>query len=138
MRSTSTVLSLVLIAACGGPRRSSTPDHTPIATVPAPAHAALYTRCLADAIARGQVQANAEGTILLFTCAGDPARAFFDGLADRAARVGSEFQQAGRIVRATNRVAHDMNGVDACSMDAAHTDYSCTLAFNAGAFLREP
>lgn len=132
------LVSLLLSGACGGAHHQSTPDYSPVAAVAAPTQAALYTACLADAIASGQVQANPERTMLLFTCTGEPAHAFFDGLADRASRVGSEFQHAGRIVRTTNPVEHDMHGVDACSTDAAQAEFACTLSFNAGAFLREP
>lgn len=132
------LLPLLLSAACGGSSPRSTPDYTPVALAPAPAHAVLYTRCLAEAIASGHVRATPEGTILLFTCTGEPARAFFDRLAARAARVGSEVRHDGRIVRTTNRVERDMVGVDACSTNADHADHACTLSFNAGAFLREP
>ena len=43
-------------------------------------------------------------TLLLFTCTGAPAKAFFDGLADYSAKIRSEFTLDGHVYRSTQRV----------------------------------
>jgi hypothetical protein len=123
----------VLLAACAAqPHPAAQPSYAPIPLEPAPPHAALYGDCLADAIASHRVAhaADASTSLLVFTCRGAPARAFFDGLAAWSAQQHSEFVYGGRTFRSTARVRHDLFGVDYCSAE------ECVISFNAGDFVR--
>lgn len=126
---------LLFLAACAShpPTAKPTPNYRPVAVEPAPAQAELYASCLADAVANHRVARarNADTTLLVFTCDGAAARAFFDGLAAWSAKVGSEFTADGVTYRSTARVQHDLFGVDYCSQDA------CSITLNAGDFVRE-
>ena len=110
---------------------TTTPDYRPVAVEPA-ARAALYANCLADAAANERYgrATDPDTAVLVFTCTGPSARAFFDGLAEYSAKVGSEFQHAGQTFRSTARVRRDMFGVDYCSAD------TCVITLNAGEFIR--
>ena len=123
-----------LAAACAhhaGPAPAA-PDYRPVTTAPAPPQAALYGDCLADAVANHRIaRATDPGTtLLLFTCTGVPAKAFFDGLADYSARIHSEFTADGHVVRSTQRVRQNLFGVDYCSAE------QCVITLNAGDFVR--
>ena len=126
-------VSLWLAAACA--HHAAPPvavDYRPVTTAPAPPRAALYGDCLADAVASHRIaRATDPGTtLLLFTCTGAPAKAFFDGLADYSARIHSEFTQAGVVFRSTQRVRQNLFGVDYCSAE------QCVITLNAGDFVR--
>jgi hypothetical protein len=125
---------LLLLVACASSaqRAPQTPNYEPIAVEPAPPQADLYANCFADAIANHRYHRarNEDSTLLVFICNGAPALAFFDGLAERSARAQSEFTRGGETFRATNRVRHDLFGVDYCSRS------ECTITLNAGEFLR--
>lgn len=110
---------------------TAAPDFRPVAIEPAP-RAALYADCLADAVANQRYgrATDPDTTLLLFTCSGPSARAFFDGLAEHSAKVGSEFQRDGKTYRSTARVRRDLFGVDYCSAD------ECVITLNAGDFVR--
>jgi hypothetical protein len=127
------------LAACAtAPAEASSlpPDYSLVATTPAPDNARLYANCLGQAAEAGAyARAHDDSTeLILFTCTGIPARAFYDGLAARSAAVGSQFVSEGRTYRATNAVVRNLFGVDHCSTDSAE-DYRCVVSFNAGAFL---
>lgn len=127
----------LLVAACAARAPvAEAPDYRPITATPAPLQAALYTDCLADAIANHRYAraTDPSTTLLLFTCSGAPARAFYDGLAIWSARIGSQFESGGRTYRSTSRVRHDLFGVDYCATD--HAMYECAITLNAGAFLQ--
>ena|SRR5450432_4040970 len=129
--------ALVFTTACAHapPKPVAAVDHRPIATVPAPAQGALYAHCLAAASSTDHYGHARDGdtSLLLFTCDGDPARAFYDGLAAWSAKIGSEFIEAGRTFRSTSRVLHDLYGVDYCDTDG--TRYECVITLNVGAFV---
>lgn len=133
MRSMALVVS---IAACaGGPAARPALDLRPVATEPAPAEAGLYAACLADA-ATGHHYGHARdpGTsLLVFTCTGEPARAFYDGLAAWSARIGSQYEHGGRTYRATAAVHTNLFGVDYCTTDGAR--YECAITLNVGRFV---
>lgn len=131
------VLSGASIAACAsvadlppGP-----PNYAVIITR-SESRAALYADCIAAATATGDYAVGQEGdsTLILFTCHGAPARAFYDGLATRSAAIGSEVVTQGRTLRSTDLVQRDLFGVDYCSTDGAG-EYDCTISLNAGEFL---
>jgi hypothetical protein len=127
-------LALLVLGACAShpPTVEPKPDYGPAAVEPAPPQAELYANCLADAIANhryGRAH-DADTQLLVFTCHGAAASAFFDGLADRSAKQGSEFMSNGVTYRSTVRVRRDLFGVDYCSRD------TCNITLNAGDFLR--
>jgi len=112
------------------------PDYRPIALEEPTPRAQLYADCLADATANRRFhRAHDEGTsLLVFTCTGDPARAFYDGLAEWSAQIGSQFQHASRTYRSTSRVRQNLFGVDYCATDG--TQHECALTLNVGEFVR--
>ncbi|HVV86950.1 MAG TPA: hypothetical protein VHE35_28120 [Kofleriaceae bacterium] len=145
MRSTSLLLVAAATVAGAAPACTAkhaeaiaVPDYRPVATEAAPPNAALYAGCLADAVAHDRyAHAHDPGTrLLLFTCGGDAARAFYDGLAAWSAKVGSQFEHDGRTFRSTDRVHHDLFGVDYCDTDG--TAYECVVTLNTGDFLTAP
>ena len=131
-------LVLLVVGACGS--RAATPakapDYRPIATDAAPANATLYADCLADALATKRYAHAKDGdaSVLVFTCSGDSARAFFDGLAAWSAQIGSQFEHGGRTFRSTARVREDLFGVDYCASNGAM--HECVITLNTGAFVR--
>lgn len=135
------VLGLALTAAaCATSPDASVPadgDYSAILTRPAP-RARLYADCISQAARSGAYgHASDDSTdLILFTCVGMPARAFFDGLSARSAAIDSEFEHNGRTYRSTNKVVRDLFGVDYCSTDGAG-DYACVITLNAGEFLRD-
>lgn len=139
IRRTSILMCVALIvAAC-----SSTPDPVmpadfrEIVGEPAPARARLYTDCLRQAAETGSDRQALDGggdELLLLTCTGAPAAAFYAALGPWSAMIGSEFQNAGRTYRSTAKVQRNLFGVDHCSA-ADDADHRCVLSFNAGDFL---
>jgi hypothetical protein len=113
------------------------PDYTPLAGDPAPANARLYADCLGQAAAAGTYRRAADGggdELILFTCTGAPALAFYDALGPWSALIDSAFVHDGRSYRSTAKVQTNMFGVDSCSA-ANGDDHRCVLTFNAGDFL---
>jgi len=112
------------------------PDYAVVPTRPEP-RAKLYADCIAQAATtRAFAHAQNEDTsMVLFTCTGSPARAFYDGLGTRSAVIGSEFVYEGRTFRSTNRVVRDLFGVDYCSTGGPD-DFACVISLNVGDFLR--
>ena len=143
MRVRPALLSIALAgaaAACatGGDPAEGPPDLTPVAGSPASARAKLYADCVGQAAQAGTYDRNsdADTELIRFTCSGEPARAFFEGLAARSAAVGSEWTAQGRTWRSTNRVRRDLFGVDYCSAGASG-DHQCVVVLNAGEFLAD-
>ena len=142
MRHATRTLSLTLaltLGACAHAQDAATPapDYTPLAGEPAPANARLYADCLGQAAAAGAFRRAADGggeELILFTCTGTPARAFFDALGLWSARIDSAFDHDGRTYRSTAKVQANLFDVDSCSaVDGG--DHRCVLTFNAGDFL---
>jgi len=126
-------LPILLVTACAHHAAPpEAPDYRPVTAAPAPAQAALYGDCLADAVANHRIAraTDPDTALLLFTCTGAPAKAFFDGLADYSARIHSEFTADGHVFRSTQRVRHNLFGVDYCSAE------QCVITLNAGDFVR--
>lgn len=114
------------------------PDYSAVATLPPSPRARLYADCVAASVAAGTYAhaQNDDTDMVVFTCDGRPARAFYEGLAEHSAAVGSQFVHDGRTWRSTNRVERDLFGVDVCSTDGA-ADFRCSISLNAGGFLRD-
>lgn len=130
-------LALALTACAHAPSAApAAPDYTPLRDDPAPAHARYYADCIAQAANSGAFRRAADGgdELILFTCTGAPARAFYEALGPWSARIGSAFEHDGRSYRSTARVEVDLFGVDLCSA-ASGADHRCVLSFNAGDFL---
>jgi hypothetical protein len=127
---------LLLIAACTRPPPPRTVlDLRPIATQAAPAEAGLYAACLADAAASQRYghARDPSTSLLLFTCTGEPARAFYDALGAWSARIGSQYEHAGRTYRTTAAVRANLFGVDYCATDG--TQHECVITLNVGSFV---
>jgi len=126
-----------VLAACAGskPAPVTPPDYRPISGEAASARAALYVDCLAEATAQRRVQHvhDPDTSLLLFTCTGEPARAFYNGLAEWSAKIGSQFQHEARTYRSTARVRQNLFGVDYCATDG--TTHECVITLNAGEFV---
>jgi len=126
--------ALLITTACAhAPPAPDAVDHRPITTAPAPPQGAFYAHCLAAATDHYAHARDGDTSLLLFTCDGDPAHAFYDGLAAWSAQIGSEFIEAGRTFRSTSRVRHDLYGVDYCDTDGAR--YECVVTLNVGEFV---
>ena len=133
------VASATTLAACAHAPDpvAGAPDYNSIAGDPAPPNARLYADCLGHAAATGAYRRASDGggdELILFTCTGGPARAFYDALGPWSATIGSAFEHDGRVYRSTAKVTANLFGVDSCST-AAGADHRCVLTFNAGDFL---
>lgn len=114
------------------------PDYTPIAGDPAPPNARYYADCIGQAAASGAFRRASDGggdELILFTCTGAPARAFYDALGLWSVRLGTGFLHEDRSYRSTAKVVANMFGVDSCSVDGSDADPRCVITFNAGDFL---
>jgi hypothetical protein len=133
-----TSLAVMTLAACAStPNPVVPPDYRELVGEPAPAHARLYADCLKQAADTGNYRRALDGggdELLLLTCTGAPAAAFYAALGAWSATIGSEFQNEGRTYRSTAKVQRNLFGVDHCSA-AADADHRCVLSFNAGDFL---
>ena len=134
------VALLAALTACAhAPEAVTTaPDYAPIAGDPAPPNARLYADCIGQAAAAGSFRRASDSggdELILFTCTGAPARAFYDALGLWSVRLGTGFLHEGRSYRSTARVIANLFGVDSCSVDASNGDHRCVITFNAGDFL---
>ena len=128
-------LSLTACATIGGEDTPAGPP-TVIRALgePAPAQARLYADCLAASATAGTYQKEPGVDLLRLTCAGAPARAFYDGLATWSTTEGSQITAESRTWRYTQKIEKDPFGLDDCSTDGAG-DYRCTIILTVGKFL---
>ena len=132
-----TLFGLVSACAHAPVTLSTAPDYAPITGDPAPANARHYADCIGQAAATGDFRRASDGggdELILFTCTGAPARAFWEALGPWSVAHDSAFEHDGRRYRSTAKVATNMFGVDSCSV-AADVDHRCVITFNAGDFL---
>ncbi len=132
-----TGIALTLGACASTPDPVIAPDYRELVGEPASAHARLYADCLKQAAETGSYRQALDGggdELLLLTCTGLPAAAFYTALGPWSATIGSEFQDDGRTYRSTARVQRNLFGVDHCSA-ADDADHRFVLSFNAGDFL---
>jgi hypothetical protein len=101
---------------------------------PAPAKAQLYLDCMRQAMDARRY--DREESLIRFHCDGEPAQRFYEALATRSARIGSEYTADGRTLRFVERLQEDTTGVDFCARDAAGA-HSCSVVYNAGDFLTQ-
>ncbi|MFC5343280.1 hypothetical protein ACETK8_07630 [Brevundimonas staleyi] len=129
-----TALGAITLTACATtPEPSGPPDYTPIATLPAP-RAKLYADCIAQAATAGRYGRAEDGVhVVVFTCDGVPARAFFDGLADFSAAANSEVEVGDRVIRSTTRIERDLFAADYCEHSGGA--YSCSISLRTGEFV---
>lgn len=113
------------------------PDYAPLAQQPTGPHARLYADCLRQAADAGAYRQVIDGgeELLLFTCDGAPAAAFWGALETHSAAMETGWEHDGRRYRSTARVQRTLVGVDYCTVDASGGDARCVLTFNAGDFL---
>jgi hypothetical protein len=131
--------TMASLAACahGADPVQGPPDYAPIIGDPAPPNARYYADCIGQAAAAGTYRRASDGggdELILFTCTGAPAQAFYEALGPWSARIDSGFEHDGRSYRSTARVLSNMFGVDSCSA-ASGADHRCVITFNAGDFL---
>lgn len=133
-----TVIGLSLGACATSPAEAPIePNYSAIVTDSAPLNAHLYADCFEQAARNRSYQRAHDGggdELILFTCSGEPARAFYEALGPWSARLGSEFAMGDRTARSTARVRENLYGVDYCSA-LADADHRCVISFNAGDFL---
>lgn len=127
------------LSACahGGEVGPTTPDYAPIMGSPAPANSRLYADCISEAAARGSFVRASDGggdELILFTCTGTTAVAFYEALGPWSAQIGSGFEYDGRTYRSTAKVQRNLFGVDYC-FAIGGADHRCVITFNAGDFL---
>ncbi|MGZ8369880.1 MAG: hypothetical protein ACXWVH_02365 [Caulobacteraceae bacterium] len=134
-------LTIAPLAAHAKPKTPPAPPSV-IAAVgePAPAQARFYAACIAQAAATGAYDREPGANLVRFTCTGEPARAFYEGLAAWSAKIGSQLdapdaQGQPRTWRFTQKIEKNPFGVDYCSVDAAGGDARCVVVLNVGAFL---
>lgn len=137
--SVTTAVLLAALSACAHAPEPApvAPDYTAIAGDPAPPNARYYADCIGQAATSGTFRRASDGggdELILFTCTGAAARAFYDALGPWSARLGSAFDHEGRAYRSTAKVVANMFGVDSCSA-ASDADHRCVITFNAGDFL---
>lgn len=126
------VCALALTACAGGPTPSDPPDFSPIAATPS-AQARLYADCIAQAAQRGRYgHAYDEVHVVIFTCDGEPARAFFDALGSWAAAQNSEVIEGDRTIRSTTRIERDLFAADYC--EARGDVATCSISLRTGEF----
>jgi len=132
------VLAVTVSACATTPEPTGPADYREIVGQPLAPDGRLYVDCLKQAAEAGRAQRGTDGEdaeLILFTCDGAPAKAFFDALGPWSAEIGSAFLAQGRSYRSTARVQRNLFGVDHCSARDG-VDHRCVLSFNAGDFLR--
>lgn len=130
-------LPALLLAACATtPELSGPPDYTRIASQQLTPNGRLIVDCVQEAIRTGHFHrvSDPDTELVRFVCEGAPARAMFDGLADRSREIGSEFVFEGAVYRSTTLVRRNLFGADFCRRDGEA--YSCEINLNVGAFAR--
>lgn len=131
--------SLLAVGACAhGPEPlPGPPNYAPLVSAETGPHARLYADCIRQAAERSNYRQVIDGgdELLLFTCDGAIAAAFWTALENHSAAMGSGWETDGRRYRSTARVQRNLIGVDYCTVDAAGSDARCVLTFNAGDFL---
>lgn len=131
------IAMLVPLSACASapePAPSGPPLVALTPGLPAPPQAKLYADCIAQAAATGAYNTERDGGTLRFTCTGDVAKAFYNGLGQRSAEVGSEYVAGGLTWRFSNKLIKDAYGVDGCASEGAGK-YQCVVVLNAGGFI---
>ena len=114
------------------------PDYSPVVGNAVPPQGRLIADCVAQAATLGRyvrVQ-DPDTQMLLFTCDGAPAAAFYAGLAAWSAANGSEAVVDGRTIRSTARVRQDLFGVDHCVSEQSGV-VRCFVNLNVGEFLSD-
>jgi hypothetical protein len=129
----------LLLGACAHTSEEppTAPDFSEVPTTASP-NARFYADCIADAVRASRYGRASDGDteMVLFTCVGPTARAFYDALGPHSFSVSSQVQAGGRTLRSTNPVRANLFGVDYCSTDN-NGDYRCVISLNAGAFLAQ-
>jgi hypothetical protein len=103
---------------------------------PAPPQARLYANCVGAAVEAGAYVREPESEGLRFTCPGETAKGFYDGLGPWAASQGAEYSSGGRSWRFSVKLEEDADGIDNCSTDGAG-DYRCHVILRIGEFVEQ-
>ncbi|HEV7228163.1 hypothetical protein [Brevundimonas sp.] len=126
-------LSALVVTACAtAPGPSGPPDFSPISTT-ASVNARLYADCIAQAARTGRYgHAHDEVHVVVFTCDGEPARAFFEALGPWAAAQNSEVVVGDRLIRSTTRIERDLFAADWC--ERRGEVHACNISLRTGEF----
>jgi len=126
-------LSALTLAACAtAPEPSGPPDFAPIPTTSS-ANARFYADCIAQAAQTGRYgHAYDEVHVVVFTCEGEPARAFFAALGPWAASQNSEVVVGDRVIRSTTRIERDLFAADWC--ERRGDAHACSISLRTGEF----
>lgn len=134
-----TAAALLSAAACAHAPEAApvAPNYAPLAAQPTGPHARFYAECVKQAAGSGAYRQVIDGgdELLLFTCEGPLAAAFWEALGPHSAEMDTGWEHDGRRYRSTAKVQEDLVGVDYCTVDASGGDARCVLTFNAGDFL---
>jgi hypothetical protein len=133
MRLIAVAAASLLAAACAStPEAAGPPDFSRIATTPSP-NARFYADCIAQAAALNRYgHAYDEVHVVVFTCEGEPAHAFFEALGPWSAQQQSEVTVGDRVIRSTTRIERDLFAADYCEREGAA--YRCAISLRTGEF----
>lgn len=131
------VASFLVLSACASAPEPAAPSGPPDLALtpglPAPPQAKLYADCIAQAASNGAYNTERDGGTLRFTCTGDVARKFYDGLGAWSAKIGSEYVGDGKTLRFSKKLIKDAYGVDFCTASGA--GYQCVVILAVGPFI---
>ena len=127
----------LMLAACasGGAAPSGPPTVISAPGQPAPPQARFYADCIAQAAETRAYDKEPDADLLRFTCTGEVARAFWDGLDGWSTEIDSRLEGEGRRWRFTQKLERNPWGVDHCSTDTSGGDPRCVVVLNVGEFL---
>lgn len=132
--SSALLLALSACASAPEPAPSGPPDLTLTPGLLAPAQARFYADCIAQAAETGSYNRERDGGTLRFTCTGDVAKTFYDGLGEWSAKIGSEYAADGQTLRFSKKLIKDAYGVDFCTTGGAD-GYKCVVILAVGDFI---
>lgn len=131
-----TLLFCLALGGCAGAAVGDAPqDLTPLSAQPLPTNGRLVLACVDQAVRSGAASGvrDEDAGMIRFVCDGEPARALFQALGPRSARLGSEWREGETVVRASERVEEDLYGVDLCRDHGGR--WTCEIHLNVGDFM---
>jgi hypothetical protein len=131
--------AVVMFTACASSPESAPTGQLEVSIrpgLPASPQARLYADCVGAAVVVGAYVREPESEGLRFTCTGETAKAFYDGLGPWAASQGAEYTSGGRSWRFSVKLEENADGIDNCSTDGAG-DYRCHVILRIGEFIEQ-
>lgn len=125
---------LATTACATAPDPVGAPDVSVIAVQPS-VRAKLYADCIADAVRSERYGYARDGLeVVVFTCADEPAKAFFDALGPWSSTTQSEISVGDRTIRPTTKIERDLFAADYC--ERAGQTFRCAITLRTGEFAR--